>query len=50
MFDYLKGQLTDKRKTAKGTFFTIEVANIGYLLEVTEREWGSPAESPLRST
>ena len=39
MFDYLKGQLTDKRKTAKGTFFTIEVANIGYLLEVTERDF-----------
>ena len=39
MFDYLKGQLTDKRKTAKGTFFTIEVSGIGYLLEVTERDF-----------
>ena len=39
MFDYLKGQLTDKRKTAKGTFFTIEVAGVGYLIEVTERDF-----------
>lgn len=39
MFDYLKGQLTDKRKTAKGTFVTIEVSGIGYLLEVTESDF-----------
>ena len=39
MFDYLKGILTDKKKTAKGTFVTIEVAGIGYLLEVTERDF-----------
>ena len=39
MYDYLKGILTDKRKTAKGTFVSIEVAGIGYLLEVTERDF-----------
>lgn len=39
MYDYLKGLLTDKRKTAKGTFLSIEVAGIGYLLEVTERDF-----------
>ena len=39
MFDYLKGILADKRKTAKGTFVTIEVSNIGYLLEVTESDF-----------
>ena len=39
MYDYFKGLLTDKRKTAKGTFVTIEVAGIGYLLEVTERDF-----------
>ena len=39
MYDYFKGLLTDKRKTAKGTFVSIEVAGIGYLLEVTERDF-----------
>lgn len=39
MFDYLKGLPTDKRKTEKGTFITLEVSNIGYLLEVTERDF-----------
>ena len=39
MYDYFKGILTDKRKTAKGTFVSIEVAGIGYLLEVTERDF-----------
>ena len=39
MFDYIKGLPTDKRKTAKGTFVTIEAAGIGHLLEVTERDF-----------
>lgn len=39
MFDYLKGLPTDKRKTEKGTFITLEVSSIGYLLEVTERDF-----------
>ena len=39
MFDYLKGLPTDKRKTAKGSFITIEVSGIGYLLEITERDF-----------
>ena len=39
MYDYLKGTLADKRKNAKGSFFSIEVAGVGYLLEVTERDF-----------
>ena len=39
MYDYLKGIPTDKRKNAKGTFVSLEVADIGYLLEVTERDF-----------
>lgn len=39
MYDYLKGTITDKRKTSKGTFITIEVLGIGYLLEVTEHDF-----------
>jgi len=41
MFDYIKGTLTDKRKTARGTFFSIEASGIGYLLEVTENDFSS---------
>ena len=36
MFDYFMGVISDKRKTSKGTFITIDVSGIGYLLEVTE--------------
>ena len=36
MFDYFKGVISDTRKTSKGTFITIDVSGIGYLLEVTE--------------
>lgn len=39
MFDYVKGLLTDKRKTSKGAFITIEAAGAGYLLEVTEQDF-----------
>lgn len=39
MYDYFKGFLTDKRKTSKGTFFTVETADTGFLLEVTERDF-----------
>ena len=39
MYDYIKGLPTDKRKTAKGTFVTIDVVGLGYLLEVTENDY-----------
>ena len=39
MFDYLRGLPTDKRKNTKGTFVSIEVSGVGYLLEVTERDF-----------
>ena len=39
MFDYFKGCITDKRKTSKGNFITVEVNGAGYLLEVTERDF-----------
>ncbi len=41
MFDYLKGFITDKRKNSKGTYLTIEVSGMGYLAEVTDRDFGS---------
>lgn len=39
MYDYFKGIISDKRKTSKGNFITIEVSNIGYLLEASERDF-----------
>lgn len=39
MFDYFKGFVTDKRRTSKGAFVTIEAGGCGYLLEVAERDF-----------
>ncbi len=39
MFDYFKGFITDKRKTSKGTYLSIETAGVGYLLEITDRDF-----------
>lgn len=39
MFDYFKGFITDKRKTSKGCFVTVEVCGAGYLLEVSEADF-----------
>ena len=41
MFDYFKGFITDKRKSTKGTYLSVEVAGIGYLLEITDRDFNS---------
>ena len=39
MFDYFKGFITDKRKSSKGTYLSIEVSGVGYLVEITDREF-----------
>lgn len=39
MYDYFKGLVSDKRKTSKGTFITVETSGVGYLLEVPERDF-----------
>ena len=39
MFDYLKGIISDKRKSVKGNYITIEVLCVGYLLEVTDSDF-----------
>ena len=39
MFDYFKGFITDKRKSSKGTYLSIEVSGVGYLLEITDRDF-----------
>jgi Holliday junction DNA helicase RuvA len=39
MFDYFKGYITDKRKTSKGSFVTVDISGLGYLLEVNDRDF-----------
>ena len=41
MFDYFRGFIADKKNNAKGTYITIDVAGIGYALEVTERDFNN---------
>jgi len=41
MFDYFKGFITDKRKSSKGTYLSIEVTGVGYLLEISDRDFDS---------
>ncbi len=39
MYDYIKGLPTDKKKTDKGTFLTVEAYGLGYFLEIPERDF-----------
>ena len=48
MFDYFNGILADKRKTSKGTFITVEAGSVGYLLEVTERDFYACSEKEAK--
>jgi len=41
MYDYIKGILTNKSNSAKGIFLTVETSGIGYLIEVTSRDFNS---------
>lgn len=47
MYDYIKGILAAKNNTSKGTYFTVEAGGIGYLLEVTARDFASLAENGI---
>lgn len=39
MYDYIRGIFTCKSGTSKGYFVTVEVAGIGYLAEITSRDF-----------
>ena len=39
MFDYVKGFLSDKRRTSKGDYLTIEVQGVGYIFETIDRDF-----------
>lgn len=45
MFDYFKGFITDKRKSSKGTYLSIEVSGVGYLLEISDRDFNTVSVS-----
>ena len=39
MYDYIKGFVANKSNTSKGCFVTVEVGGIGYLAELTPRDY-----------
>lgn len=45
MYDYIKGVLSGKTHSTKGTYLTVETAGIGYLLEVSARDFSALDEN-----
>lgn len=41
MYDYIKGIVACKNNTSKGTYATVEAFGIGYMLEITARDFSS---------
>ena len=39
MYDYIKGTITNKTNSSKGVFITVETGGVGYLAEVTGRDF-----------
>lgn len=39
MYDYIKGIFANKANTSKGAYLTVEACGVGYLLEVTSRDF-----------
>lgn len=39
MYDYIKGLFTNKISNARGNFLTVEACGIGYLVEITARDY-----------
>lgn len=48
MYDYIKGILTNKTDSAKGIFLTVETAGIGYLIEVTMRDFNLVKDGEMK--
>ncbi len=48
MYDYIKGKLTNKSNSSKGTFVTVETAGVGYLLEVTTRDYTNAKDDEIK--
>lgn len=48
MYDYIKGSLANKSNSLKGTFVTVETSGIGYLLEVTSRDFNEVCDGDVK--
>ncbi len=48
MYDYIKGLLANKSNSLKGTFVTVETSGIGYLLEVTSRDFNEVCDGDVK--
>ena len=48
MYDYIKGSLTNKSNSSKGTYVTVETSGIGYLLEVTTRDFSQMPDGDIK--
>lgn len=44
MYDYIKGIFANKSNTSKGAYVTVEAFGIGYLLEITSRDFSQIEE------
>lgn len=48
MYDYIKGIVAGKTNSTKGTFVTLETSGIGYLLEITKRDFNEIPEEDIK--
>ena len=48
MYDYIKGIVASKTNSTKGTFVTVETSGIGYLLEITTRDFNEIPDGDIK--
>lgn len=48
MYDYIKGIVASKTNSTKGTFVTVETSGIGYLLEITKRDFNEIPDGDIK--
>lgn len=48
MYDYIKGIVAGKTNSTKGTFVTVETSGIGYLLEITKRDFDEIPDGDIK--
>lgn len=48
MYDYIKGVLAGKSNTSKGVFATVEVGGVGYLLEMSTRDFNELSDGEVK--
>lgn len=48
MYDYIKGIVAGKTNSTKGTFVTVETSGIGYLLEITKRDFNEIPDGDIK--